>query len=137
MSSILTRGIDCLTWLFHRSAVVLKWRKVDMPIYEYECTKCGHHTEALQKFSDAPLSECELCHGKLTKLISHSTFHLKGSGWYVTDYASKSGGNQGGGRESHKNAKTPSSESTETTKKQESTSKGSTESSKKKVSTEP
>ena len=91
MSSILTRGIDCLTWLFHRSAVVLKWRDLGMPIYEYECTKCGHHTEALQKFSDPPLSECDACHShKLKKLISQSTFHLKGTGWYVTDYASKS-----------------------------------------------
>ena len=63
-----------------------------MPIYEYECDECGHHLEALQKFSDPPISECEECHSnKLKKLISHSTFHLKGTGWYVTDYASKSG----------------------------------------------
>jgi putative FmdB family regulatory protein len=61
-----------------------------MPIYEYECSKCGHHTEALQKFSDPPLKQCEQCHGSLKKVISQSTFHLKGTGWYVTDYASKS-----------------------------------------------
>ena len=60
-----------------------------MPIYEYECTKCGKVTEAMQKFSDPPLTECEHCHGPLRKLISMSTFHLKGSGWYVTDYARK------------------------------------------------
>lgn len=66
-----------------------------MPIYEYRCIKCGHVRETFQKFSDPPLGECELCHGKMKKLISQSTFHLKGSGWYVTDYASKSGGNQG------------------------------------------
>jgi putative FmdB family regulatory protein len=66
-----------------------------MPIYEYECSKCGQVTEALQKFSDDPLTECSHCHGKLKKLISHNTFHLKGSGWYVTDYASKSGGTHG------------------------------------------
>lgn len=66
-----------------------------MPIYEYECTKCGHQTEAWQKFSDPPLTECEQCHGKMKRLISQSTFHLKGSGWYVTDYASKTRGNQG------------------------------------------
>ena len=65
-----------------------------MPIYEYRCTKCGHEMEALQKFSDPPLTECELCNGKVNKVISQSTFHLKGTGWYVTDYASKSGGNQ-------------------------------------------
>ncbi len=62
-----------------------------MPIYEYECAKCGHHTEVMQKFSDPPPAKCELCHGKMKKLISQSTFHLKGTGWYVTDYASKSG----------------------------------------------
>ena len=60
-----------------------------MPIYEYECQKCGHHAEVLQKFSDPPISKCEKCHGKMRKLISQSTFHLKGTGWYVTDYASK------------------------------------------------
>jgi putative FmdB family regulatory protein len=61
-----------------------------MPIYEYECTKCGNVEEALQKFSDKPLTRCGHCNGKLTKLVSQSTFHLKGSGWYVTDYAKKS-----------------------------------------------
>ena len=65
-----------------------------MPIYEYECKKCGKRVEVLQKFSDPPLAECELCRGKMSKLISQNTFHLKGTGWYVTDYASKSGGNQ-------------------------------------------
>jgi len=60
-----------------------------MPIYEYECGKCGHHVEVLQKFSDPPITECEECHSKMKKLISQSTFHLKGTGWYVTDYASK------------------------------------------------
>lgn len=107
-----------------------------MPIYEYECTKCGHQTEALQKFSDPPLAECELCHGKLKKFISHSTFHLKGSGWYVTDYASKSGGNQGTSAQSDKDSTPQSKGSTETSKKQESTSKGSTEVSKKKASSD-
>jgi putative FmdB family regulatory protein len=61
-----------------------------MPIYEYECTKCGSIEEALQKFSDKPLTRCRHCRGKLTKLVSQSTFHLKGSGWYATDYANKS-----------------------------------------------
>ena len=65
-----------------------------MPIYEYQCVKCGHVTEALQKFSDPPLRACELCHGRVKRLISQSTFHLKGTGWYVTDYASKSGSSQ-------------------------------------------
>lgn len=61
-----------------------------MPIYEYQCSGCGNVEEAIQKFSDKPLARCKHCSGKLHKLISHSTFHLKGSGWYVTDYANKS-----------------------------------------------
>ena len=64
-----------------------------MPIYEYECTKCGQVAEAVQRFSDKPLSKCNHCSGKLQRLISHSSFHLKGSGWYVTDYANKSSPN--------------------------------------------
>lgn len=60
-----------------------------MPLYEYECTQCGAIEEALQKFSDKPLTQCAQCKGKLRKLISSSAFHLKGSGWYVTDYAKK------------------------------------------------
>lgn len=60
-----------------------------MPIYEFECTKCGNQTEIWQKFSDKPITKCERCNGKVKKLISQNTFHLKGSGWYVTDYASK------------------------------------------------
>jgi putative FmdB family regulatory protein len=61
-----------------------------MPIYEYECSKCGRIEEVSQKFSDKPLVKCKHCSGKLHKLISHSSFHLKGTGWYVTDYANKS-----------------------------------------------
>ncbi len=61
-----------------------------MPIYEYGCTKCGEIEEALQRFSDKPLTKCKHCSGRLHKLISQSTFHLKGTGWYVTDYADKS-----------------------------------------------
>ena len=61
-----------------------------MPIYEYECTKCGKIEEAIQKFSDKPLTKCKHCSGKLHKLISQNSFHLKGTGWYVTDYANKS-----------------------------------------------
>ena len=60
-----------------------------MPLYEYECTQCGQVEEALQKFSDKPLKKCRHCSGSLRKLISNSSFHLKGTGWYVTDYANK------------------------------------------------
>lgn len=62
-----------------------------MPLYEYQCMQCGKIGEVLQKFSEKPLKKCHHCSGKLQKLISHSSFHLKGTGWYVTDYAGKSG----------------------------------------------
>ena len=60
-----------------------------MPIYEYQCNRCRQITEALQKFSDPALTECPHCSGRLKKLMSLNSFHLKGSGWYVTDYAGK------------------------------------------------
>ena len=60
-----------------------------MPIYEYECDQCGNRVEHWQKLSDPPLSTCESCGGGMHKVISQTTFHLKGSGWYVTDYANK------------------------------------------------
>lgn len=63
-----------------------------MPIYEYECEKCGEVIEILQKISDPPLKKCNHCGGKIRKLMSMNTFHLKGSGWYVTDYAGKKPG---------------------------------------------
>lgn len=59
-----------------------------MPIYEYRCLDCGREHEFIQKFSDAPKAECPECGGRLEKLISNTSFVLKGSGWYVTDYAS-------------------------------------------------
>jgi putative FmdB family regulatory protein len=58
-----------------------------MPIYEYKCQQCGAHYEVRQNVSDAPLSTCEKCHGKLEKQWSLSGFQFKGGGWYVTDYA--------------------------------------------------
>src|SRR6185436_16232308 len=58
-----------------------------MPIYEYRCTACQHKLESLQKFSDAPLVVCPQCgRDALTKLVSAAGFHLKGSGWYQTDF---------------------------------------------------
>ncbi len=61
-----------------------------MPIYEYQCTKCGEVFEAFQKIKDKPLTQCKVCKAPVVKLIGHSSFQLKGSGWYLTDYARKS-----------------------------------------------
>jgi putative FmdB family regulatory protein len=60
-----------------------------MPIYEYRCEKCGKEFEEWQKFSDPVTDKCPDCGGKSSRLISQSTFVLKGTGWYVTDYARK------------------------------------------------
>ncbi|HEX4045849.1 MAG TPA: zinc ribbon domain-containing protein [Gammaproteobacteria bacterium] len=61
-----------------------------MPIYEYQCEACGHQFDALQKASEAPLTECPHCHkAALVKLVSAAGFQLKGSGWYATDYSGK------------------------------------------------
>ena len=58
-----------------------------MPIYEYECTECGKHHEIMQKITDKPLTDCTECGGKMKKIISNTSFVLKGTGWYATDYA--------------------------------------------------
>ncbi|MFH0727156.1 MAG: zinc ribbon domain-containing protein [Pseudomonadota bacterium] len=61
-----------------------------MPIYEYECRQCGKVEEAIQKFSDKPLTTCKRCSGELSKLVSQSSFHLKGAGWFADGYSDKS-----------------------------------------------
>jgi putative FmdB family regulatory protein len=91
-----------------------------MPIYEYECTQCGKIEEVLQKFSDKPLRKCRHCSGKLHKLVSQSTFHLKGTGWYVTDYANKSNRNSAN---PSKQPETTSSDTSSSTPKKEKTKK--------------
>jgi putative FmdB family regulatory protein len=60
-----------------------------MPIYEYKCRKCGRQYDAFQKITDPAMTSCKFCKGPVHKLISLSSFHLKGSGWYVTDYGGK------------------------------------------------
>jgi putative FmdB family regulatory protein len=61
-------------------------------MYEYECTACGHRFERIQKFSDAPIEECPNCgERKVQKLLSSPAIQFKGTGWYITDYAKKSG----------------------------------------------
>ena len=85
-----------------------------MPIYEYKCVECGTHLEQMQKVSDAPLTICENCGGKMEKQWSRSGFQFKGEGWYVTDYAAK---------KSDKSEKSEKSSPEQSTAKSESASK--------------
>ena|SRR4030067_1059935 len=62
-----------------------------MPIYEYACEKCNKHFEVMQKITDKSLTTCSDCKGHLKKMISNTSFVLKGTGWYATDYASNKG----------------------------------------------
>jgi len=63
-----------------------------MPLYEYECSVCGHRFELIRRFSDPPADTCPACgQGPLNKLLSAPAVHFKGTGWYVTDYAKKTG----------------------------------------------
>jgi putative FmdB family regulatory protein len=83
-----------------------------VPLYEYRCTKCGHTFEKIQKFSDPHVSECPKCGAAVEQIISAPAVQFKGAGWYVTDYAKKSGTSSNGG----KKEVSPSSETKSETK---------------------
>ena len=85
-----------------------------MPLYEYQCQKCGHRFERIQRFSDAMVKKCPECGGKVEQMISAPAVQFKGSGWYVTDYARKS---------SPENAKAESKETSTNGSKEGSTDK--------------
>jgi putative FmdB family regulatory protein len=85
-----------------------------MPIYEYVCEKCGSHLEVMQKVGEVPLKRCRECRGKLEKIISRTSFQLKGSGWYLTDYSrsSSTASADKGDKASEKKSKNASSSDT-------------------------
>src|SRR5690349_22356177 len=87
-----------------------------MPIYEYQCQKCGTF-EATQRITDKPLAKCPTCKGKVKKLISNTSFQLKGTGWYITDYARKG---QNGDSKGEKTSKSSSADSSNKETKSES-----------------
>jgi putative FmdB family regulatory protein len=74
---------EVLTWFAERL-------RKSMPLYEYECKKCHHRFERIQKFSDPHVKKCPKCGGPIEQVISAPAVQFKGSGWYVTDYAKKS-----------------------------------------------
>ena len=92
-----------------------------MPIYEYECEKCGEF-EQMQRITDPPLARCPTCKRKVRRLISSTSFQLKGTGWYVTDYARSGnggktkGGSDGSGADSSASSTETKSESKTETK---------------------
>ena len=83
-----------------------------MPLYEYQCKKCGHRFEKIQKFSDKMVKKCPDCGGAVEQMISAPAVQFKGSGWYVTDYAKKSSppGNSGDSASKDKKDEKPKSE---------------------------
>jgi putative FmdB family regulatory protein len=93
-----------------------------MPLYEYQCQKCGHRFERIQRFSDPLVKKCPECGGKVEQLLSAPAVQFKGSGWYVTDYAKKSSGGSSSksesesksdsGKDSGKKESKPKAEST-------------------------
>ncbi len=85
-----------------------------MPIYEYQCQSCGKHLEIMQRYTDMPLANCPDCGGPVRKLISSTSFVLKGTGWYKTDYASSGSGEGGRGRKGNGAKPGAKAESTET-----------------------
>jgi len=92
-----------------------------MPIYEYKCEDCGCVFEVLQRISDPPVKVCQCCNGHhVHKLISLSSFSLKGSGWYVTDYAKKSSSSSNAGKPAKKKEKKKDAKPAKSKKKSDS-----------------
>ena len=86
-----------------------------MPLYEYECQKCGRRTEKIENFSGPHLKKCPHCGGKVERQMSAPAIQFKGSGWYVTDYAGKNSSAETGGKNSDSGSKDGSAkESTST-----------------------
>ena len=96
-----------------------------MPIYEYNCQKCGTF-ETTQRITEKPLAKCPTCKGKVRKLISNTSFQLKGTGWYVTDYARKGKSDEGKSDSSKSDgaSKSPSESKSESKKSDTSTKSG-------------
>jgi putative FmdB family regulatory protein len=79
-----------------------------LPLYEYQCKKCGKRFEKIQKFSDRPLKIHDECGGEVERLLSSPAIQFKGSGFYITDYARKSGPSEGPGAVTESSSKSES-----------------------------
>jgi putative FmdB family regulatory protein len=101
----------------------LQNRRLALPLYEYKCRKCGRRFERICKFSDPPLTECDVCGGEVDQLLSSPAFQFKGSGFYVNDYARKPSAGSGSST-----ADAPSASDKKDDKKEEKKEKESTKS---------
>jgi putative FmdB family regulatory protein len=110
-----------------------------MPLYEYKCASCGKTFEVIQKFADEPLKSHPECGGEVVRLFSAPAFHLKGTGWYATDYAKRSNGSDSKDKDSKdKDAKSGESKSGESkSDTNKSDSKSSTENTSSSTETKP
>ena len=104
-----------------------------MPLYEYQCKKCGHRFEKIQKFSDKMVKKCPECGGLVEQMISAPAVQFKGSGWYVTDYAKKSS-SPGSGGDSASNDKKDDKSKADGASKESSSKEGSSKDSSKESS---
>jgi putative FmdB family regulatory protein len=102
-----------------------------LPLYEYQCKKCQHRFEKIQKFSDPPVTDCPQCGGVVEQLLSAPAIQFKGAGWYVNDYAKKSGSPKDGGSkgsgEASASSESKSESKTETKSETKSDTKSSTD----------
>ena len=102
-----------------------------MPLYEYQCKKCGHRFEKIQKFSDKMVKKCPECGGPVEQMISAPAVQFKGSGWYVTDYAKKTSSPGSSGESGSKDKKDEKSKSDSASKESSTKESSSKESSSK------
>lgn len=94
-----------------------------MPLYEYQCQKCKHRFEKIQKFSDRPVKKCPECGGPVEQLLSAPAVQFKGSGWYVTDYARKGAASSESSADGAKDSASSKSDKAETKKTDKKTDK--------------
>jgi putative FmdB family regulatory protein len=98
-----------------------------VPLYEYQCTKCGKKTEKIENISGPHLKKCPHCAGKVERLVTAPAIQFKGSGWYVTDYAGKSSAKEGAIAEANSTEKRDSSSGKDEGSKESSSAKESKE----------
>ena len=94
-----------------------------MPLYEYQCAKCGKRTEKIESVSGPHLKKCPLCGGRVERMVTAPAIQFKGSGWYVTDYAGKSSAKEGTAAEAGSTDKKDSSEAKDSAPKESSPAK--------------